>query len=42
VDVVVTPEQPPAVVEAIEAILVPPAPEPDPWWQAGLDQALET
>jgi hypothetical protein len=42
VDVELTPEQPPAVLEAIEALVVPPPPEPDPWWQAGLDEALET
>jgi hypothetical protein len=42
VDVEVDPEQPAAVVEAIEALVVPPAPSPDPWWLAGLEQALET
>jgi hypothetical protein len=41
-DVELTPEQPPAVVEAIEALVVPPAPEPDPWWRAGLEEALQT
>ena len=35
-----TPEQPAPVVAAIGELLATPAPEPDPWWQAGLDEAL--
>jgi hypothetical protein len=35
-----TPEQPPAVVAAVAALLVEPR-SPDPWWQAGLEEALE-
>jgi hypothetical protein len=42
VDVEVSPEQPPAVVEAIEALVIPPPAGPDPWWRAGLEQSLET
>jgi hypothetical protein len=41
-DVEVMPEQPPSVVEAIEALVLPPPAEPDPWWQAGLMESLET
>jgi hypothetical protein len=41
-DVEVTPEQPPSVVDAIEALVLPPPAEPDPWWQAGLMESLET
>jgi hypothetical protein len=43
VDVELTPEQPGPVVAAIESLMgPPPSTEPDPWWQAGLDEALET
>jgi hypothetical protein len=41
-DLEVTPEQPPEVVEAIEVLVLPPPAKPDPWWQAGLEEALET
>ena len=34
------PPQPPEVVRVVAELLVP-APAPDPWWQAGLDEALE-
>ena len=34
------PSQPPEVVAALARILVPAETEPDPWWQAGLDEAL--
>ena len=34
------PEQPEAVVSAVEELLQS-EPEPDPWWQAGIDDALE-
>ena len=41
-DIELIPQQPPeveiAVVEALGAV----AEVPDPWWQAGLEEALET
>jgi hypothetical protein len=36
------PKQPALVVEAVSALLQAPVSAPDPWWQAGLDDALET
>jgi hypothetical protein len=43
VDLELTPEQPGPVVEAIESLVaLPPPVEPDPWWRAGLEEALET
>jgi len=42
VDLELTPEQPHAVAAAIEALVEPPEPAPDPWWQAGLEDTLET
>lgn len=41
-DLALTPEQPDAVATAIEALVEQPLPAPDPWWQAGLEDALET
>jgi hypothetical protein len=42
-DVELTPAQVPEVEAAIaEAIGPAGASEPDPWWQAGIDEALET
>ena len=35
-----TPEQPRAVAEAVASVLGGPEPAPDPWWQAGIDEAL--
>jgi hypothetical protein len=35
-----TPPQPDDVVRAIEAAVAAPDPEPDPWWQAGIEEAL--
>lgn len=35
-----TPEQPAAVVEAVESALEAEDPAPDPWWQAGIDEQL--
>jgi hypothetical protein len=35
-----TPQQPLAVVEAVAALLVE-QPGPDPWWEAGIEEALE-
>ena len=43
VDVELNPAQAPAVEAAIVAALSPGvAAAPDPWWQAGIDEALET
>lgn len=39
-DVELDPEQPEAVVSAVEELLRTET-EPDPWWQAGIDEALE-
>jgi hypothetical protein len=41
VDVDLEPEQPRPVEAALEQLLAGP-PHPDPWWQAGIDEALET
>jgi hypothetical protein len=35
------PEQPQAVAEAVLTLLDGAESGPDPWWQAGLDEALE-
>jgi hypothetical protein len=43
VDVELIPSQAPEIEAAIAAVVAagePPA--PDPWWQAGIDEALET
>jgi hypothetical protein len=40
VDLELSPAQPEAVATAIEALVVPAPQEADPWWQAGLEQAL--
>jgi hypothetical protein len=37
-----TPEQPATVVDALAALIDPPHRVADPWWQAGLDELLET
>jgi hypothetical protein len=42
VDVELVPEQPEAVVAAVTTALAAAPPSPDPWWQAGIDEALET
>jgi hypothetical protein len=43
VDVELIPAQPAEVAAAIAAALgADGSPEPDPWWQAGTDEALET
>ena len=39
-DVELSPEQPPEVVAAVEALLDDGSKLPSPWWQAGLDEAL--
>lgn len=42
-DVELNPAQEPEVEAAIAAALAADRPaEPDPWWQAGIDDALET
>jgi len=41
VDVELDPEQPEEVARAVAELLDESAADPDPWWQAGLDQALE-
>jgi len=41
VDVELSPEQPPQIVAAVEALLErTTAAEPDPWWQVGVDESL--
>jgi hypothetical protein len=43
VDVELTPTQAPEVAAAIAAVMAADEPAaPDPWWQAGIDDALET
>ncbi len=37
-----TPPQPDEVVQALSELLTQPPPEPDPWWQAGIAEALES
>jgi hypothetical protein len=44
VELELTPEQPPPVADAVASLMraVDPAqPATDPWWQAGIDEALE-
>ena len=35
-----SPEQPDAVLEQVAQALQPAARDPDPWWQAGLEEQL--
>jgi hypothetical protein len=43
VDVELTPAQAPEVAAAIAAVMAGDEPAThDPWWQAGIDEALET
>jgi hypothetical protein len=42
VDVELRPEQAPAVTEVVAGLIEGTPPTPDPWWQAGIDEALET
>ena len=42
VDLDLTPEQPPEIEQAVAAALGKAPPAPDPWWQAGNEDALET
>ena len=39
-DVELEPEQPEPVVHAVAELLGDGEDEPDPWWQAGIDEAL--
>lgn len=39
-DVELDPPQPEPVAEAVEAALGEAATAPDPWWKAGIDEAL--
>ena len=41
-DVDLSPDQPDEVERAIARLLETAAERPDPWWQAGIDEALET
>ena len=40
-EVELTPEQPEPVVRAVEAALEAEQPAPDPWWQSGIEEALD-
>jgi hypothetical protein len=42
VELVAAPEQPIEVLQAVAELLEPVRPQPDPWWQAGIAEALET
>jgi hypothetical protein len=42
VELELRPDQPEPVAAAIEVLVEPPRPAPDPWWQAGLEDTLET
>jgi hypothetical protein len=42
VDLEIAPEQPESIVAAVAEALTSASRGPDPWWQAGLDEALET
>lgn len=42
IHVELTPKQPDQVAAALAAALAEPAPGPGPWWQAGLDESLES
>jgi hypothetical protein len=39
VDVRLEPEQPEEIVRAVAELLLEQEHEPDPWWQAGIDDA---
>jgi hypothetical protein len=43
VDVELSPEQRPEIAEAVSSLILAAGLSlPDPWWQAGIDDALET
>jgi hypothetical protein len=41
-DVELDPEQTPEVAKAVRALLLQGAAAPDPWWQAGLEESLDS
>jgi hypothetical protein len=41
-DVTLSPDQPDEVERALSGLLETGLETPDPWWQAGIDEALET
>jgi hypothetical protein len=41
-DLELDPEQPPEVAQAVRALLLHGAVTPDPWWQAGLAESLDS
>jgi hypothetical protein len=41
VDIELDPEQPEEVTRAVAELLDETVPDPDPWWRAGVDDALE-
>jgi hypothetical protein len=42
VDVRLEPAQPAEVAAAVADLLKPREPAPDPWWRAGIEQALDS
>jgi hypothetical protein len=40
-DLLLEPEQPDEVARALAELLAPASSEPDPWWRAGAQEALE-
>ena len=42
VEVELTPPQPPGIEQAVAVVLEGGPPAPDPWWEAGNRDALET
>jgi hypothetical protein len=42
VELEAAPEQPIEVIQAVAELLESVRPVPDPWWQAGIAEALET
>jgi hypothetical protein len=42
VDVELDPPQPGEVTRAVAELVDAHAPPPDPWWQAGVEESLET
>jgi hypothetical protein len=41
VEIELTPAQPPEVAAAVARVLASDAPEPDPWWQAGVEESID-
>jgi hypothetical protein len=42
VELELTPEQPAEIAATIRDLVTTPAPAPDPWWQAGVEDALSS